>query len=183
MARWNKKDSKTVAESTFFTLREDDVVMADGQEKTYTMLDIPDFAGVLPVFEDKFVMVRNYRYPIDEFVLELPAGLIDEEESPEKAAERELEEETGFLLKNSEKLCEYHPIASLNTQKAYLFLGECEEGGTKDHDPGEDMEVEVVSIKKVYEMLKDKNLSHPHTMIALFYAREKIINEFDISLP
>lgn len=182
MARWKKKDSRIVAESTFFTLREDDVIMADGEEKIYTMLDIPDFAGVLPVYDEKLVMVENYRYPTDEFVMELPAGLIDEGESPEETAKRELEEETGFILKDYEKLCEYNPIASLNTQKAYLFLGEAEKGGEINHDHGEDMKVRSISIKEIYEMLDERKLSHPHTMIALFYARDKLAERFDLHL-
>ncbi len=174
MSRWEKNGSKIVARSTFFTLKEDEVVMKDGEEKTYTMLDIPDFAGVLPVYGDKFVLIKNYRYPIDKMVLEIPAGLIDEGEEPIETAERELEEETGFLLKGGEKLCEYHPIASLNNQTAYLFLGKAERGGIINHDHGEDMEVELVSIKEAYQMLDDKRIDHPHTMLALFYARDRL---------
>ncbi len=179
MGRWKKVDSRKVADSTFFTLEEDDVRLPDGKLKTYTMLDIPDFAGVLPVIDDKLVMIKNYRYPIDEMVLELPAGLIDEDESPMETAKRELEEETGYILKDAEKLCEYHPIASLNTQKAHLFVGEAEEGGEIDRDTGEDMEVKIISIKKLYEKLEDGELSHPHTMIALFYAKDKLLSQLD----
>ncbi len=177
MSRWVKKDSRVVARSTLFTLKEDEVVMPDGTERTYTMFYIPDFAAVLPIFGDRFVMVKNYRYPVDKRVLELPAGLIDEGEEPIEAAERELEEETGYLLKDPEKLYEYHPIASLNDQKAHLFLGEAEKGGAMDHDPGEDMEVALVPIKEMYDKLDNGELSHPHTMIALYRARTSFDTE------
>ncbi|MFO7992433.1 MAG: NUDIX hydrolase [Thermoplasmata archaeon] len=174
MSRWKKKRSRTIAESTFFTLKEDDVMMKNGEEKVYTMLDIPDFAGVLPVYKDKFVLIRNYRYPIDKMVLEIPAGLIEGGEEPMETARRELEEETGFLMGDAEKLCEYHPIASLNIQTAHLFLGGVKRGGTMNHDHGEDMEVELIPISEVYGMLDDKKIDHPHTMIALFYARARL---------
>lgn len=179
MARWKKIESRKVADSTFFTLEEDDVELPDGKIKTYTMLDIPDFAGVLPVIDDKLVMIRNYRYPIDEMVLELPAGLIDEDETPLETAERELEEETGYILKNAEKLCEYHPIASLNTQTAHLFVGDAEKGGEISRDKGEDMEVKIIPIKEIYEKLEERELSHPHTMIALFYAKDILLDKLD----
>ncbi|MFO7792371.1 MAG: NUDIX hydrolase [Candidatus Saliniplasma sp.] len=169
MSRWKCKDSRVVATSTLFTLREDDVVLKNDVEKTYTILDMPDFAGVIPVIDDKLVMIKNYRYPIDEMVLELPAGLIDEGEKPIDTARRELKEETGYVLKDAEKIIEYHPIASLNTQTAHLFLGEAEEGASVNRDIGEDIEVELIPIKKVYEMLRKKEISHPHTIIALFY--------------
>lgn len=171
MARWKKEDSKKIAESTFFTLKEDDVVLPNGNKMTYTILDIPDFAGVLPVIDDNFVLIRNYRYPIDKMVLEIPAGLVEEGEIPEKAAARELEEETGYKLKNSEKLIEYHPIASLNTQKAFLFLGEVEKGADINRDSAEDMCVVLIPISEVYKMLEKKEILHPHTMIALFYSK------------
>ncbi len=173
MSRWKKKGSREIARSSIFTMIEDDVVMQDGTEISYTIIDFPDFACVLPVHEDKFVLIRNYRYPIDEFVLEVPAGLIDEGESPEATARRELEEETGYILEDIEKLCTYNPIASLNTQKAHLFIGNAKKGGCKNRDPAEDMEVVLVPITEVYDMLDRDELSHPHTMLALFYARDR----------
>ncbi len=178
MPRWNKKRSKIIAESTFFTLREDEVVLPDGTEKVYTMLDIPDFAGVLPVYRDDLILIRNYRYPIKETVLELPAGLIEEDESPLEAASRELEEETGYRLKHAEKLIKYHPIASLNTQEAHIFLAEVEDGGKLERDPSEDMRVEKIPIKEVYRMLENKKIKHPHTIIALHYSKNKLSDFF-----
>ncbi len=157
-----------------FTMIEDYILMPDGTEGIYTIIDFPDFACVLPVFGDKFVLIRNYRYPIDEFVLEVPAGLIDEGEPPEETVRRELEEETGYRLKNIRKLCTYQPIASLNTQTAHIFMGDAEEGGAKKRDPLEDMETVLLPIDEVYRMLDKGELTHPHTMLALFYARELV---------
>ncbi|MFP4001804.1 MAG: NUDIX hydrolase [Thermoplasmata archaeon] len=176
MSYWKKKDSRKIADSTIFTLKEDDVVLQNGSEKTYTIFELPDFAGILPVFDDKLILIENYRYPVDEKVVELPAGFIDEGEGPEKAAERELEEETGFLLKDSQKLCEYHPVASLNDQKAHLFVGTVEKGGTIDHDKGEDIEILPLSIEKAYSMLRKNEITHPHTTIAMYKAEDLIKN-------
>ncbi len=174
MSRWKKKDSRTVTHSTFFTLVEDEVVLPDGTEKTYTMLELPDFAGVLPKVEDRLILVKNYRYPIDKKVIEIPAGFIEPDESPEEAAGRELREETGYGLKWCEKINEYHPVASLNDQKAHLYVGEAEKVGEVEHDEGEDIEIFPLKIEKAYELLEEGKLTHPHTMIALYSARDML---------
>ncbi|MFW5952582.1 MAG: NUDIX hydrolase [Candidatus Natronoplasma sp.] len=177
MSRWEKKESRKIAESTLFTLIEDDVILPNGKEKTYTMLDLPDFAGVLPLTGERMILIKNYRYPIDEKVIEFPAGFIDEGETPKEAAKRELEEETGYVLKSCKKLCEYHPVASLNDQKAHLFVGKVEKGGKINHEMGEDIEVMTISIEKAYEMLRKNEITHPHTAIALYKAEKFLIKK------
>lgn len=172
MARWKMQSSQKIAESTLFELKEHKVSLPNGNEKTYTIFDLPDFAAVLPVFDDKIVLIKNYRYPVDKNILEIPAGFIEKGEEPRKAAQRELEEETGYLLKECEKLCEYHPVASLNDQVAHLFSGPVKKGGKIDREEGEEMEVTTLSISKVYEMLENNEISHPHTQIALYRAEK-----------
>ena len=176
MPGWKKKDSREIASSTIFTMVEDDVLLPDGNTESYTIIDFPDFAAVLPIYEDKFVFIRNYRYPIDKQVLEIPAGLIDQGETPEDAAIRELEEETGYILEKPEKLCTYHPMASLNTQLAHLYVGHVKKGGDINHDPAEDMETMIIPITEAYGLLDKGELLHPHTMIALFFARDRFEN-------
>ena len=63
---------------------------------------------------DKLLMIKQYRYPVDEYLYELPAGLIDEGETPEQAAVREIKEETGLNL-------EVYTGGDMAFRKSYVF--------------------------------------------------------------
>ncbi len=172
MSRWKKKNSRELARSTLFTFKEEDIVLPDGSEMTYTLLDLPDFAGCLSVHDGDFILVSNYRYPLDKRVLEIPAGFIEEDESPEETAKRELEEETGYKIESCEKLCEYNTIGGLSDQKGHLFFGRAELKGEPTHEKGEDLKIISMPIDDIYEKLEKREITHPHTQIALYRAKD-----------
>ncbi len=67
--------------------------------KVYTKSVEPEGVVIYPILKDdpeKLVLIRQYRYPIDEYIYELPAGMIEAGETPAQAAVREMKEETGF---------------------------------------------------------------------------------------
>ncbi len=177
MAKWKKIESRKIANSSMFELKEHDIILPDENKKTYTLFEMPDFAAILPIYNNMIVFIKNYRYPVDKKILEIPAGFIEKNESPEETAERELEEETGYIFKRCKKLCEYHPVASLNDQTAYLFYGEVKKGGNIDLDEGEDIDTKLIPIPDAYRMLDENDIEHPHTQIALYRAEKFLTKE------
>ena len=78
---------------------------------------------ILPITDDnKVIMIQEPRTPIGKVILALPAGMIEDGEEADKAAIRELEEETGYLASNIELLREYHPSVGYSDEKIKIYL-------------------------------------------------------------
>jgi 8-oxo-dGTP pyrophosphatase MutT (NUDIX family) len=94
--RWRCTDSRYLFQSRWYAVRQDALVSRDGQAITYTVVEHPGFVVIVPLLSDgRAVMERIDRYPLQRVQLECPSGGLDGE-APELAAQRELEEETGY---------------------------------------------------------------------------------------
>lgn len=103
MKKWLLKYSKPIFNSKYISLKENTYELPDGSVcDDYYLIDRPDYVLILAEDNDGSILVeRNYRPGPDDFVIELPAGWIDKDESPQEAAVRELREETGWVGKAS----------------------------------------------------------------------------------
>ena len=113
----------------------------------------------------RLVLIRQYRYPIGEYLYEMPAGLVDEGETPEEAAEREMLEETGFTFSP------YSGGASLYRRPFFMGPGFTDETcsavfGTVSGEPGtghaeaaEDIHVQLADKKQVWDILSRERIS------------------------
>lgn len=79
-----------------FTIVQDRVEV-NGREQNYDYLEIREGVCILPFHDGKIVLQRQYRYPVNAWQWEMPGGFVDEGETPEEAAGRELKEETDFI--------------------------------------------------------------------------------------
>ncbi len=134
-------------ETPYFAVRSDRLRLPDGAVKDpYYVIERPDAAIVFPLTEaDEVVLVRQYRPAIGMMELGLPAGLVEEGEEPEKAARRELSEETGYAGGEWEFLGAIASSPSLKDNWAHLFLARDVER-TAPPQPDQHERVEVVLV-------------------------------------
>ena len=144
-------------ETPYFTLRSDRLRLPDGAVKDpYYVLERPDAAIIFPLTSDgDVILVRQYRPAIERMELGLPAGLVEDGEEPEKAARRELLEETGYAGGEWEPLGALASSPSLKDNWAYLFLARgVRETAPPDPDEHETIEVVRVPLERVAGLVR-----------------------------
>lgn len=123
---------------------------------------------VLPFIDDETILlVRQYRYPIDKIILEVPAGRIDLNEDPEPAAQRELQEETHYKAGKLVSLGTMLPSPGFCTEKVYMYVGKNLKRSPLPGDLGEVIELVALPFKKAYKMALDGNLEDGKTALAI----------------
>ncbi len=122
--------------------------------------------------EGKIIMVRQFRFGIGDYTLEIPGGMIDEGEDLLKAAQREVREETGYEGENWQYLGNVlaNPVW-MDTTIHHYFMDHAEVKYELALDEGEDIEIILLSPAEIYKKIDDGDIKHPHTISAFYFAR------------
>ena len=122
--------------------------------------------------ENKILMVRQFRFGIGDYTLEIPGGMIDPGEDVLTAAQREVREETGYEGQNWHYLGNIlsNPVWMTSTIHHY-FTDQAVPKYALKLDEAEDVEIIQMTPETVYEELQKGTIKHPHTISALFFAR------------
>jgi len=154
---------------TVDTVREDDV--------TYIrdVVHHPGSAVILPAFDDGTIaLVRQYRHPAVKFLLELPAGTLNDKERPEEGAARELEEELGVVAGKLEKLSEFFVSPGFCEEKMWLYLATGLRETAQRLDDDEKLEVVRVPVGRALQMITDGEIEDAKTIIGLMLAAPRL---------
>jgi ADP-ribose diphosphatase len=155
---------------TVFDVDRDRVRMPNGREVTVDVVRHVKSVVLLPVPEKGHViLIRQYRYPLNRWMWELPAGSVDEGETPEDAARRECHEEIGQVPDTIVRLAALHPTPGYCDEEMLFFrlsgLGETDETPHVDED--EDIEVHRVAIADAREMIRRGEITDMKTIAGL----------------
>ena len=133
----------------------DDIILPDGNPAYREYNRHIGAVCVIPITDKgEVICVRQYRYPIGDVLLEIPAGKLDyKEENPEEAARRELREETGAVSGKMTYLGRFYSSPAILDECIHMFLAEELEFGENDLDEDEFIEVIRVPIEELAEMI------------------------------
>jgi len=151
---WKTKSSKSVYKNKWMEVTEDVVESEFGKEITYGVVRKKPFALIIPWDGKYLTLVKQFRYPVDFYSLEFPAGHF-EHNSIEETAKEELEEETGLRAKKIEEIGSFFLGPGHHTQVCNVFLAtELTEGSQNLEDQEEGMEVKKVTVKEFNQMIE-----------------------------
>ena len=117
-------------------------------------------------------MIRQYRIPYDQIILEVPAGKLDKGENPDVAAERELREETGLVADKIISMGNFYPTVGFCDEDLRLYIATGLHQGDSDPDEDEFVEVDKIHIDTLVDMIMDNKIRDGKTIAAIFKARE-----------
>jgi ADP-ribose pyrophosphatase len=167
-------DSKEVFSGRVFSVTIDTVREGD---KTYVreVVHHPGSAVILPAFPDGTIaLVRQYRHPAVRYLLELPAGTLNEKERPEEGAARELEEELGLVAGKMEKLSEFFISPGFCEEKMWLYLATDLTETAQRLEDDEMIEVVRLPIDRALQMITDREIEDAKTIIGLLLAAPRL---------
>ena len=132
-------------------------------------------AVMVPAFDDGTIaLVRQYRHPAVKYLLELPAGTLDDKERPEEGAARELEEELGVVAGKLEKLCEFFVSPGFCEEKMWLYLATDLKETKQRLEYDELIEVVRLPIDQALQMITDGEIEDAKTIIGLLLAAPRV---------
>ena len=167
-------ESKKVFKGRVFSVTVDTV--REGKQ-TYTreVVHHQGSAVILPVFDDGTIaLVRQYRHPAVRYLLELPAGTLNDKERPEEGAARELEEELGLVAGKLEKLSEFFVSPGFCEEKMWLYLATDLTETAQRLEEDEIIDVVRLPLERALQMITDGEIEDAKTIIGLMLAAPRI---------
>ena len=140
------------------------------KEHDFYVLESCEWVNVIPLTrEEEVVLIRQYRHGIRQVTLEIPGGLVEQGDSPEETAKRELREETGYMASEMILLGSVHANPAFLNNLCYSYLArDVTLSGAQEQDEKEDIEIVVKPLKEIPRLIKDGEITHS-LILAAFY--------------
>lgn len=169
-----KIKEEPIFSTSFANIHLDDIQDAYGNPGKRLVLDHPGGVGILAIENQEILFVRQYRYAVQQIVLEIPAGKLEIGEDPLECGKRELIEETGYQAKNFSSLGLLLPTPGYSSENIYLYEASDLHFVGQNLDPGEYVEPLWIPLEEAVQKILSGNITDAKTQIAVMkYALSK----------
>jgi ADP-ribose pyrophosphatase len=169
-----KISGEGVYDGIFLKMKRDIVSLPDGQHAVREYLEHPGAVAILAVLDDgRILLERQYRYPIAQAVIEIPAGKLNTGEDPLLCAQRELQEETGYTAKHWSKIRRIHPVISYSTEFIDIYLAEGLSPGPARLDEEEFLDVFAAPLEELLHWVEMGKITDVKTIISTYWLERR----------
>lgn len=167
-----KTGSEEIFDGVILHVFKDTVQLPNGHSATREVIRHVGAVGVIPITDDgKVIIERQFRYPLDRVITEIPAGKLDSfTEDRLSAAKRELEEETGYSASEWIELGDYYPTPAYCDERSTLYLAKGLSLGQRHLDEDEFLNFEAVPLTELVEQVMDGTITDGKTQVAVLKA-------------
>lgn len=168
--------SETIASGGMLNVKRDQVRLANGNISQREYVTHPGAVVIVPVLPNgNIILERQFRYPLHQVFVELPAGKIDAGEDVLVTGQRELLEETGYSASDWMKLGLQHPCIGYSNEVIHMYLARDLTVGAHQRDVDELMEVFELSFADCMQMIEAGEITDAKTIVALFFAEKYLL--------
>lgn len=163
--------SEVIASGGMLTVKRDQVRLPNGHQSQREYVLHPGAVVVVPLLDNgNIIFERQFRYPLHQVFIELPAGKIDPNEAILTTGQRELLEETGYTANEWVKLGLQHPCIGYSNEVIHMYLARGLSLGQHQRDADETLEVFEMSLPRSMEMILNGEITDGKTIVAMLFA-------------
>jgi len=165
-------ESQVVFSGRVFKVRKDKVRVTESRVSHLDVVEHRNSVTIVPLDNDgNLWFVRQYRHPVGGNLLELPAGVIEPEESAEECAYREIREETGMAAGKLREIGSFFLAPGYSTEYMYVFLATELDPDPLDADEDEFISIEKIPVEKALRMAKSGQIQDVKSIGSIFLAQ------------
>ena len=165
-----KRSSEIIFQGRLLDVRRDEVILPNGNTSTREWINHPGAVCCVPILPDgRIGLIRQFRYPVNQEMIELPAGKLNKGENPETCAVRELEEEIGYKPDKLTFLTHIHPAIGFANEKMWLYLADDLVQTETNLDTDEFLELIPTVLDEAVKMVWDRKITDVKTIIGLIW--------------
>ncbi len=172
---WKVLDTKYLFKRTGLAVRIDQCETSNGHIFEPYVIETGTWVNVIALTKNReVILIKQYRHGVGQILVEIPAGIMDEEDgSPRQAAQRELLEETGYTSEQFIEVGKVYPNPATHNNLTYSFLAlDVEKVGQQNLDATEEIDVFLVPLDEFISLVKGGGLPQALHVSALFFALE-----------
>jgi ADP-ribose pyrophosphatase len=160
----------------------DTVRLPDGREATREYVVHPGAVMIIPLLDDgRVVLERQYRYPVQQVMIEFPAGKLDPGEDPLVCARRELLEETGYTAREWARAGVLHPVISYSTECIEIWFARGLQAGTRQLDDEEFLEVFSATPQELMDWCRQGQVTDAKTLTGALWLQNVLTGAWGLS--